>query len=37
VLAPLRQHGAPIADFSGRMSYCAVQTLFDTLMPFGWR
>ncbi len=35
VLAPLRQHATPIADFSGRMSYCAVQTLFDTQIPFG--
>jgi len=33
--APLRDLGSPIADFSGRMSYCEVQKLFDTLMPFG--
>ncbi|MCV2869461.1 FAD-binding oxidoreductase [Defluviimonas sp. WL0002] len=34
-LAPLRDLGNPIADFSGRMTYCDVQKLFDTQIPFG--
>jgi FAD/FMN-containing dehydrogenase len=35
LLQPLRELGGHVADFSGRMSYCAVQQLFDTLMPAG--
>jgi FAD/FMN-containing dehydrogenase len=34
-LRPLRELGTPVADFSGRMPYCEVQRLFDTLMPAG--
>ena len=35
VLQPLREIGTVVADFSGRMPYCDVQQLFDTLMPSG--
>jgi FAD/FMN-containing dehydrogenase len=35
LLQPLRQLAVPVADFSGQMDYCAVQRLFDTLMPSG--
>lgn len=35
LLQPLRELGSMVADFSGRMNYCDVQQLFDTLMPFG--
>ena len=35
LLAPLRELGDKVTDFSGRMSYCDVQQLFDTLMPAG--
>lgn len=35
VLQPLRELGPLVTDFSGRMSYCEVQSLFDTLMPAG--
>ncbi len=35
LLQPLRELGAMSADFSGRMNYCDVQQLFDTLMPAG--
>jgi FAD/FMN-containing dehydrogenase len=35
LLQPLRELGGHLADFSGRMSYCAVQQLFDMLMPAG--
>jgi hypothetical protein len=35
VVQPLRELGEPIIDFSGQMSYCAVQTLFDPLFPKG--
>jgi len=35
LLQPLRELGTMVADFSGRMDYCAVQQLFDTLMPSG--
>ncbi len=27
--------GSLVTDFSGRMNYCDVQKLFDTLMPSG--
>jgi FAD/FMN-containing dehydrogenase len=35
LLQPLRELAEPVADFSGQMNYCDVQTLFDTLMPAG--
>jgi len=35
LLQPLREQGEMVADFSGQMSYCAVQKLFDTIIPFG--
>ena len=35
LLQPLREHGKLVTDFSGRMNYCDVQQLFDTLMPAG--
>jgi FAD binding domain/Berberine and berberine like len=35
VLQPLREQGGLVADFSGQMSYCAVQKLFDQVIPFG--
>jgi FAD/FMN-containing dehydrogenase len=35
LLQPLRELGTMVADFSGRMNYCDVQQLFDTLMPSG--
>lgn len=35
LLQPLRELGPMSADFSGRMNYCDVQQLFDTLMPAG--
>jgi FAD/FMN-containing dehydrogenase len=36
-LAPLRELGTLVADFSGRMPYVEVQRLFDTITPFGER
>lgn len=33
LLQPLREQGPLVADFSGRMDYCAVQQLFDTIIP----
>jgi hypothetical protein len=35
LLQPLRELGTMVTDFSGRMDYCDVQQLFDTLMPSG--
>jgi FAD/FMN-containing dehydrogenase len=35
VMQPLREQGELVTDFSGQMSYCDVQTLFDTIIPFG--
>jgi FAD/FMN-containing dehydrogenase len=35
LLQPLKELGTMVADFSGRMNYCDVQQLFDTLMPAG--
>jgi len=35
LLQPLRELGPMVTDFSGRMAYCDVQKLFDTLMPKG--
>jgi FAD/FMN-containing dehydrogenase len=34
-LQPLRELATPILDFSGRMSYCEFQSLFDALFPKG--
>jgi FAD/FMN-containing dehydrogenase len=33
--SPLRELGDQVADFSGQMSYCDIQQLFDALVPFG--
>lgn len=35
LLQPLRELGDMVADISGRMNYCDLQQLFDTLMPAG--
>ena len=35
LLQPLRELGDMVTDFSGKMNYCDVQQLFDTLMPAG--
>jgi len=35
LLQPLREQGDLVTDFSGQMSYCEVQTLFDEIIPFG--
>lgn len=35
VLQPLRELGPMVTDFSGQMSYCDVQKLFDPLYPAG--
>jgi FAD/FMN-containing dehydrogenase len=35
LIDPLRGLGPLLADFSGRMSYCEVQRLFDPLFPTG--
>jgi FAD/FMN-containing dehydrogenase len=35
LLQPLRELGDMVADFSGRMPYCAAQKLFDAVIPFG--
>ena len=35
LLQPLRELGTMVTDFSGRMNYCDVQQMFDTLMPAG--
>jgi FAD/FMN-containing dehydrogenase len=35
VVAPLRNFGAPLVDFSGRMAYRTIQTLYDALFPKG--
>ncbi len=35
LLQPLRELETMVTDFSGRMNYCEVQQLFDTLMPVG--
>ncbi len=37
VTRPLRELATPVLDFSGRMPYCAIQTLFDALLPKGNR
>ncbi len=35
LLQPLRELGELVTDFSGRMSYCEIQRLFDSIIPFG--
>ncbi len=35
LLAPLRDQGSMVTDFSGPMPYTDVQQLFDTVIPFG--
>jgi hypothetical protein len=35
LLRPLRELGELVSDFSAQMSYCEIQSLFDTLMPSG--
>ena len=35
IMEPLRAFGAPLADFSGRMPYRVLQTLYDGLFPRG--
>jgi FAD/FMN-containing dehydrogenase len=35
VAAPLRNFGEPLIDFSGRMPYRVIQTLYDALFPKG--
>ncbi len=35
VVAPLRRFGEPLIDFSGRMPYRTIQTLYDGLFPKG--
>jgi FAD/FMN-containing dehydrogenase len=35
VVAPLRNFGDPLVDFSGRMPYRTIQTLYDALFPKG--
>ena len=35
LLRPLRELGQLVTDFSGQMAYCAVQQLFDTVIPYG--
>ena len=35
VVAPLRNFGAPLVDFSGRMPYRTIQSLYDALFPKG--
>jgi FAD/FMN-containing dehydrogenase len=35
IVAPLRSFGTPLADFSGRMPYRTIQTLYDAIFPKG--
>ncbi|MGH6856025.1 MAG: FAD-binding oxidoreductase, partial [Aestuariivirga sp.] len=35
VVAPLRNFGTPLVDFSGRMPYRTIQSLYDALFPKG--
>lgn len=35
ILQPLRELAPMVTDFSGRMDYCELQQMFDTLMPAG--
>ncbi len=35
VARPLREFGTPLVDFSGKMSYRAIQSLYDAIFPKG--
>lgn len=35
IVAPLRNFGTPLVDFSGRMPYRVIQTLYDAIFPKG--
>jgi FAD/FMN-containing dehydrogenase len=35
LVRPLREFGAPLVDFSGKMPYRAIQALYDSLFPAG--
>jgi FAD/FMN-containing dehydrogenase len=35
LLQPLRELGEMVTDFSGQMTYCEMQRLFDAVIPFG--
>ena len=35
LLQPLRELGELVTDFSGQLDYCAMQQLFDSVIPFG--
>jgi len=35
IVAPLRSFGEPLVDFSGRMPYRTIQSLYDALFPKG--
>lgn len=35
LVRPLRQFGEPVVDFSGKMPYRTIQTLYDALVPKG--
>jgi FAD/FMN-containing dehydrogenase len=35
IVRPLREFGTPLIDFSGKMPYRAIQSLYDSLMPKG--
>ena len=35
VLAPLKQHGSPVADMIGPMPYTALQSMLDGAFPYG--
>jgi FAD/FMN-containing dehydrogenase len=35
LLAPIREQGSLVTDFSGQMPYTDAQQLFDTVIPFG--
>jgi len=35
IMQPLRELAPLVTDFSGRLEYCELQQLFDTLMPAG--
>ena len=35
ITQPLRELAPMVTDFSGRMDYCDIQQLFDTIMPAG--
>ena len=35
IVQPLRELGTPLVDFSGKMPYRAIQSLYDSLLPKG--